>query len=106
MLVRGIFGRQERRHTKAHLTVTTDGIEAATIGGPEVRSRDTEEPSAAHHPVMARHLAIPRLPAQLGAFLVSAFAILALVLAVIGLYGVVSYTVASRAREVGIRNED
>jgi predicted permease len=52
---------------------------------------------------IARHLAVPRLPAQLGAFVLSVFAVLALGLAVIGLYGVVSYAVASRAREVGIR---
>ena len=50
-----------------------------------------------------RHLAVPRLPAQLGALVLSLFAGLALVLAVIGLYGVVSYTVAARGREVGIR---
>ena len=52
---------------------------------------------------MARHLALPRLPARLGAVVLSTFAVLALCLAVIGLYGVVSYTVASRSREVGIR---
>jgi predicted permease len=52
---------------------------------------------------MNRHLAVIRLPAQLGAFVLSVFAVLALALAVIGLYGVVSYSVASRTREVGIR---
>jgi putative ABC transport system permease protein len=52
---------------------------------------------------MARHLMTSRLAAQLAAFLLSAFAVLALVLSMVGLYGVVSYGVASRIREVGIR---
>jgi len=52
---------------------------------------------------MDRHLAIVRLPAQLGALLVSVFAAVATVLAVIGLYGMVSYAVSQRVREVGIR---
>jgi predicted permease len=52
---------------------------------------------------MARHLGIVLLPARLSAIVLSAFAVVALVLASIGLYGIVSYSVAQRAREVGIR---
>ncbi len=52
---------------------------------------------------MARHLGIVRLPSQLSALVISAFAVLALILAVVGLYGIVSYAVAQRQREVGIR---
>jgi putative ABC transport system permease protein len=52
---------------------------------------------------MAQHLAMSRLPSQLGAFMLSAFAALAMALAAIGVYGLVRYTVARRTREVGIR---
>ena len=52
---------------------------------------------------MARHLALSRLPSQAFAFLLSAFGAMAMALAVVGLYGLVRYTVARRTREVGIR---
>ena len=52
---------------------------------------------------MERHLGIVLLPSRLSAFVLSLFAVLALVLAVVGLYGIVSYAVVQRRREVGIR---
>jgi predicted permease len=52
---------------------------------------------------MAQHLAMSRLPLQMGAFMLSAFAAMAMALAAIGVYGMVRYTVSMRTREVGIR---
>jgi macrolide transport system ATP-binding/permease protein len=52
---------------------------------------------------MTQHLATSRLPSQIGAFLLAAFAVLGLALAAIGVYGTVRYSVATRTREVGIR---
>jgi putative ABC transport system permease protein len=49
--------------------------------------------------VSERSLFLPRVTAVLS----SVFAIIALTLAIIGLYGVVSYTVEIRTREIGIR---
>ena len=52
---------------------------------------------------MTQHLAMSRLPSQMGAVLLSAFAVMGMALAAIGVYGTVRYTVAMRTREVGIR---
>jgi putative ABC transport system permease protein len=48
-------------------------------------------------------IALSRAPARLSMLLVGLFAVLALILAVIGVFGVSSYTVSQRATELGIR---
>lgn len=52
---------------------------------------------------MEQHLALLLFPPRMAAFLLSVFGGLALILAAVGLYGLVSYTVARRTREVGVR---
>jgi len=52
---------------------------------------------------MTEHLRTVLLPARLTAAVLAAFAVVALTLVVIGLYGVVGYAATQRRREVGIR---
>ena len=103
-------------HSQWHVVTNGNLVRSAfvvvrTIGDPmsaagpvreAIRGMDPALPVAnvrAMTDVVATALATPRLTG----FLLGAFAVIALALAVVGLYGVLSYLVARRSHEIGIR---
>ena len=95
----------------AQYSSQTFHVVARTRGNPDALALDLLSTARERDPLvwgwqprsLERHIGVLLLPARLAAVVISIFAVVALTLAGIGLYGVVSYGVAQRKREVGIR---
>jgi predicted permease len=86
------------------LIVRTTSEPAALIGGlrKEIGQLDPTLPIASVK-TLEEHMSLPLLPARLTASILGSFGLLALALASIGIYGVMSFMVLKRVREIGIR---
>ena len=97
------FGQEYQSDMHIHLKVASESAMLETVRR-EIRTVDSAVPVLALK-TMRQHLegSVDLWIVRTGATLFSIFGGVALVLAMVGLYGIRSYTVARRTREIGIR---
>lgn len=89
---------------RVHLVVRTEADQASVIAGMR-QAVQALDPNLALYDVetMKQLMLLPLFPAHAAGLMLGVFGGLALLLATMGLYGVMSYLVAQRTHEVGIR---
>jgi putative ABC transport system permease protein len=96
------LGQRYRSALTLHVRTAGDPTVVISQLRSEVKALDPNLPLT-NLKTMREHMRLPLAPAKLLASLSSAFGVLTLLLAAIGLYGVMAYLVGSRTHEIGIR---